>query len=100
MDTQPTGRHVTSTPGPNLDRSSGEPVHLGGYVKQIRTEKLPQRAIVEKQRGAQRRAVTLPARLTWKDQRGAVRFATVITRNVSELGVFVECQSAVSIPLY
>ena len=29
-----------------------------------------------------------------------MRFATVMTRNVSELGVFVECQSAVSIPLY
>ena len=44
--------------------------------------------------------MALPARLTWKDQRGAVRFATVMTRNVSELGLYVECQSAVSIPLY
>ena len=51
-------------------------------------------------RNNERRAVTLPARLTWKDQRGATRFASVVTRNVSELGVFVECQSAVSIPLY
>ena len=42
----------------------------------------------------------MPARLTWKDQRGATRFATVITRNVSELGVYVECQSPVSIPLF
>ena len=44
--------------------------------------------------------MTLPARLTWKDQRGATRFATVVTRNVSEFGVYVECQSPVSIPLY
>jgi hypothetical protein len=51
-------------------------------------------------RSAERRTVTLPARLTWKDQRGATRFATVVTRNVSEFGVFVECQSAVSIPLF
>lgn len=51
-------------------------------------------------RSAERRAVTLPARLTWKDQRGTTRFANVITRDVSELGVFVECQSLVSIPLY
>ena len=51
-------------------------------------------------RSAERRTVTLPARLTWKDQRGATRFATVVTRNVSEFGVFVECQSAVAIPLY
>ena len=48
----------------------------------------------------ERRAVTLPARLTWKDQRGATRFATVLTRNVSDFGVYVECQSPVSIPLF
>ena len=42
----------------------------------------------------------LPARLTWKDQRGATRFASVVTLNVSEQGVYVECQSAVSIPLF
>jgi hypothetical protein len=53
-----------------------------------------------KQRAADRRNVSLPARLTWKDQRGATRFASVVTRNVSELGVFVECQASVSIPLY
>jgi hypothetical protein len=44
--------------------------------------------------------MTLPARLTWKDQRGTTRFASVVTRDVSEFGVFVECQSAFSIPLY
>ncbi len=52
------------------------------------------------QRKAQRIAVTLPARLTWKDQRGTTRFASVVTRDVSEQGVFVECRSVVSIPLY
>src|SRR5438094_8200013 len=52
------------------------------------------------QRSTERRPVALPARLTWKDQRGTTRFATVIARNVSELGVYVECQSPVSIPLY
>jgi hypothetical protein len=52
------------------------------------------------QRAAQRRRVLLPARLTWKDQHGATRFATVVIQNVSEFGVYVECQSAVSIPLY
>jgi hypothetical protein len=41
--------------------------------------------------------VMLPARLTWKDQRGSTRFASVITRDVSEFGVFVECQSPISI---
>ena len=52
------------------------------------------------QRAAERRVVSVPARLTWKDQQGATRFASVMTRNVSDLGVYVECQSAVSIPLY
>ena len=47
-----------------------------------------------------RRPVALAARLTWKDQRGATRFASVTARNVSELGVYVECQTPVSIPLY
>jgi hypothetical protein len=52
------------------------------------------------ERNGERRAISLPARLTWKDQRGTTRFATVVTRNVSEYGVYVECQSPVSIPLY
>lgn len=52
------------------------------------------------ERSAERVAMTLPARLTWKDQRGTTRFASVVTRNVSESSVYVECQSAVTIPLY
>jgi hypothetical protein len=52
------------------------------------------------ERNAMRSEITIPARLTWKDQRGTARFASVVTRNVSELGVYVECASPVSIPLY
>ena len=44
--------------------------------------------------------MALPARLTWKDQRGATRFASVVTLNVSDHGVYVECKSSVSIPLF
>src|SRR5436309_5799286 len=51
-------------------------------------------------RTVERKSVTLPARLTWKDQRGATRFASVIARNVSQFGVYVECRSPVSIPLF
>jgi hypothetical protein len=51
-------------------------------------------------RASERRPLTLPARLTWKDHSGATRFASVLTRNISEYGVFVECQTAISIPLY
>jgi hypothetical protein len=47
-----------------------------------------------------RRQVAVPARLTWKDAAGAVRFTSVMTRNVSEAGVFVEAPGAAAIPLY
>ena len=47
-----------------------------------------------------RLAITVPARITWKDASGAVRFASVTTRNVSETGVFVECEAGAAIPLY
>ena len=52
------------------------------------------------QRTTERHLVALTARLTWKDQRGATRFASVVARNVSNCGVYVECHSIVSIPLY
>jgi hypothetical protein len=51
-------------------------------------------------RASERHALRLPARLTWKDQRGTARFAMVVTRNISDQGVYVECYSPVSIPLY
>ncbi len=60
---------------------------------------LPKRSDANK-RGTERRVVALPARLTWKDQRGTTRFATVVARNVSDFGVYVECQAPVSIPLF
>lgn len=52
------------------------------------------------QRRDERRAVALPARLTWKDQSGAVRFVSVTTRNVSDGGMFVECDHGAAIPLH
>lgn len=51
-------------------------------------------------RSNERRVVTVPARLTWKDASGAVRFASVVTRDVSDAGVFVECDAGAAIPLY
>jgi hypothetical protein len=47
-----------------------------------------------------RRAVVLPGRVTWKDSRGTTRFASVVTRNVSETGVFIEWNESTTIPLY
>jgi hypothetical protein len=49
---------------------------------------------------APRLAIAVPARITWKDASGAVRFASVMTRNVSETGAFVECEAGAAIPLY
>jgi len=69
-------------------------------VKQPWTDPRSTKRVYSNQRNGERRAIALPARLTWKDQRGTTRFASVVTRNVSEFGVYVECQSPVSIPLY
>lgn len=55
---------------------------------------------IDIQRSSVRRAVALPARLTWKDASGAVRFISVMTRDISEAGVFVECEAGAVIPLY
>ena len=48
----------------------------------------------------ERLAINVPARITWKDASGAVRFASVMTRDVSDAGVFVECDAGAAIPLY
>lgn len=52
------------------------------------------------ERAAKRLELALPVRLTWKKADGATQFASVVTRNVSQYGVYVECASPVSIPLF
>jgi hypothetical protein len=47
-----------------------------------------------------RRRVAIPGRLTWRDATGTLRFASVVTRDVSDSDAFVECQMPASIPLY
>jgi hypothetical protein len=51
-------------------------------------------------RSAERRPLVLPGRVTWKDTRGTMRFASVVTRDVSDTGVFIEWGESTSIPLY
>ena len=51
-------------------------------------------------RNTSRLRVSVPARLTWKDQGGTTRFASVVTRDVSHSGAFVECPSNAPIPLF
>jgi hypothetical protein len=51
-------------------------------------------------RAAERRRVAVPGQIVWKDARGTTRIASVVTRDVSEHGVSVECLSGTPIPLY
>jgi hypothetical protein len=51
-------------------------------------------------RRSKRQPLVLPGRVTWKDARGTTRFASVVTRDVSETGVFIEWSESTSIPLY
>jgi hypothetical protein len=54
----------------------------------------------QRNRIGSRRRVAIPGRLTWRDATGTLRFASVVTRDVSESDAFVECQVPASIPLY
>jgi hypothetical protein len=47
-----------------------------------------------------RQKMRIAGRLTWRDATGALRFVSVVTRDVSDVDVFVECQVPASIPLY
>ena len=47
-----------------------------------------------------RRALRAPGQLVWKDSRGATRLARVVTRDVSDFGVSVDCVDGTAIPLY
>ena len=51
-------------------------------------------------RVADRRRVQVPGQIAWKDGRGQTRMAPVVTCDVSEHGVRVECRTGLSIPLY
>ena len=51
-------------------------------------------------RTSERHRVSLPGQIVWKDARGNTKLATVVTRDVSEHGVSVECLSGAAIPLY
>jgi len=51
-------------------------------------------------RTSERRRVEVPAQIIWKDARGNTKLTSVVTRDVSETGVSVECLSGAAIPLY
>lgn len=54
----------------------------------------------QEKRSAERRPLCIPGQIVWKDARGTTRLASVLTKDVSEHGVSVECLGGVPIPLY
>ena len=87
-------------PGVKLDTHSVTTRSKGAPVNNTWTDTDPAPRVAHDKRTTERQAVAVSARLTWKDARGATRFASAVARNVSEFGVYVECQPPVSIPLY
>lgn len=51
-------------------------------------------------RASERRRLEVPGQIVWKDTRGTTRMASVVTRDVSEHGVLVDCLSGTPIPQY
>lgn len=51
-------------------------------------------------RSADRHHIAVPGQIVWKDARGTTRMASVVTRDISEHGVSVDCLGGTPIPLY
>jgi hypothetical protein len=51
-------------------------------------------------RSSERRHVAVPGQIVWKDARGNTKLTSVVTRDVSDYGVSVECLNGAAIPLY
>ena len=51
-------------------------------------------------RSSERRSVAVPGQIVWKDARGNTKLTSVVTRDVSDHGVAVECLNGAAIPLY
>ena len=68
-------------------------------LRLVQTTNTTAAASAEKRR-APRRQLAVPGQIVWKDARGTTRMASVVTRDVSETGVSVECLQGPAIPLY
>lgn len=51
-------------------------------------------------RTSERRQLAVPGQIVWKDARGNTKLTSVVTRDVSDHGVSVQCLSGAAIPLY
>ena len=60
----------------------------------------PSSGTLSEKRGADRRPLVLPGQIVWKDAQGTTRMASVVTRDVSERGVAVECLQGPPIPRF
>jgi hypothetical protein len=56
--------------------------------------------LTNEQRLAERQPLELAGRVVWKDVRGTTRFNSVVIRNVSETGAYIENVSGSAIPRY
>jgi hypothetical protein len=61
---------------------------------------VPSGAKTYEKRGGDRLRIAVPGQIVWKDARGTTRLASVVTRDVSEHGVSVDCTGGTPIPLY
>ena len=52
------------------------------------------------QRESERRSVGVAARVVWRDARGTTRFNSVVIRDLSETGAYIENVSGTAIPLF
>ncbi len=90
----------SSDRGPDIDTEwDTTSLRQGATVIRTATATLPVPTETKPRIGA-RRKIRVPGRLTWRDSSGTLRFVSVVTCDVSDLDVFVECQVPASIPLY
>jgi hypothetical protein len=52
------------------------------------------------QRASARQPLGVTGRVVWKDPRGTTRFNSVVIRNVSETGAYIESLSGAAIPMF
>lgn len=99
---------VTLYPLAKLARKNGVELGIGFGVVQPgspRVTKTLERPVTEQTIASSSRTgrdarLNVQARLTWKDADGALRFTSVRTREISETGAIVDCEAAVSLPLF
>jgi hypothetical protein len=70
----------------------------GGQVLNHTLQSIP--SPTKTRRRVERTSVRVPGRVTWRDSRGMTRFASVVTRDISAEGVYLECRGSQAIPLH